>query len=617
MAQMHPEAIEKYPQATPGEKMFFRFIGEAAKPDKDFICWYEPALGVSGKVPDFVLFGKTLGLVVFEVKDWKNKQIISYDPHQFTILTNGHQEERTNPYRQAKGYVDTLLEELRKNSEFRADELGYGKVKIPISRMVVFPYLKQGEYSDRNLHYLIPRERVLLEEDLTPAGEFLVDNSGKRLLEFLESPMPFRFTGLKLKGIKRLSKILWPVSKIALPVRAGSGKSKFQDEVRWLDQFQERISIGLGNGHRIIKGPPGSGKTLVIAHRCQHLFMYSPKTRRILIVCYNIALTSYLKRLLMEKGVGIGPEGIEVHHFYDLCGKILDETIHFEKEDSDYYDLVIEETIEKVKDGSSGLGKFDAILIDEGQDFNDQMLSVLLGLLKPSGDLVIALDSFQDLYMRKRSWKSLGIKAAGRTKQLRNVYRNTSEIFSFAEGFVGKVKKNGKQLALPFDSSLHGEQPSLKQFESHQKMEAFIVDDLKESLENRSYIKSEVAIIYDDKIYDSAGFVYGNRGLPERLVHRLENSGIAATWVSQDVRSKETYDVTTDRVSIISIHSSKGLDFDLVYLVGMDNFHVTDHTRNALLSLVYVAITRAKFRLIIPYVVENEILIRMKACSGI
>jgi len=72
------------------------------------------------------------------------------------------------------------------------------------------------------------------------------------------------------------------------------------------------------------------------------------------------------------------------------------------------------------------------------------------------------------------------------------------------------------------------------------------------------------------------------------------------------------YDITTDRVSLISIHSSKGLDFDLVYLVGMDHIRPTEATKERLISLVYVAMTRAKYRLVIPYVEETEIIKRMK-----
>ena len=99
-----------------------------------------------------------------------------------------------------------------------------------------------------------------------------------------------------------------------------------------------------------------------------------------------------------------------------------------------------------------------------------------------------------------------------------------------------------------------------------------------------------------------------------RIVKKLETSGIPAFWVSQDVRSKEMYDITTDRVSLISIHSSKGLDFDLVYLVGIDHIRRTEDTKEALIAIIYVAMTRAKYRLVIPYVEETEIIKLIKKC---
>jgi superfamily I DNA/RNA helicase len=76
-------------------------------------------------------------------------------------------------------------------------------------------------------------------------------------------------------------------------------------------------------------------------------------------------------------------------------------------------------------------------------------------------------------------------------------------------------------------------------------------------------------------------------------------------------------DITTDRVSLISIHSAKGLDFDLVYLLGADQIIPTDETRDRLIRLLYVAITRAKYRLVIPYVEDTEFITRFKTCLPI
>jgi len=587
MARMQPDDIESHEDATEGEKRVFRFIKEAARPHKDFICWYEPPIGSSGKEPDFILFGKKLGLLVIEVKDWSSQQIISYNPHQFTIRISGKTEQKTNPDKQAKGYVNTLKERLEEFPEFLSDHPKYrGKLKIPIGRMVVFTNISRNEYADsRKL-----QKRI--------SGAFL-----------------FQFEGLTQKEIEKLSFILWPEAKIDLPPRLGSGKTRFQREVLALDESQARLALRIGPGHQIIKGPPGSGKTLVLVHRCRHLCKYNPKVKKILLVCYNIALVGYLKRLLQEKGLGIGKNGIEVCHFYELCAWILGETVHFENEDSDYYGLVTRETFEKVLNGRSLVGPFDAILVDEGQDFDKEMLKILLNLLRPRGDLVVCLDSYQDVYRRKFSWKSLGIKASGRTQHLRKVYRNTAEIFDFTQRFIGETPKIEKQLALlPYGYAFHGDPPELHRFKNREELDDFLVKDLDECIAQREYKRSEIAVIYDDKVYGPDRFAYDNRELPMRILNKLETSGIPTAWVSRDVRSKEMYDITTDRVSLISIHSSKGLDFELVYLINIDHIRPTEETMDSLISLVYVAMTRAKYRLVIPYIEETEFIKRMKDC---
>jgi hypothetical protein len=67
----------------------FRFLREAARPDSEFIGWYEPTIGTSGSEPDFVLFGNSLGLLVLEVKDWDIDQIEEGNSHSFKIWIAG------------------------------------------------------------------------------------------------------------------------------------------------------------------------------------------------------------------------------------------------------------------------------------------------------------------------------------------------------------------------------------------------------------------------------------------------------------------------------------------------------------------------------------------------
>ena len=118
MARMHPEEIEVLEEATAGERKVFRFLHDAARPDRDFIAWYEPTIGSSGAEPDFILYGNSLGLLVLEVKDWEIDQIGEVNPHTIKFWTGDKEETRTNPDRQAKGYVNELMDLLKTHPGF-------------------------------------------------------------------------------------------------------------------------------------------------------------------------------------------------------------------------------------------------------------------------------------------------------------------------------------------------------------------------------------------------------------------------------------------------------------------------------------------------------------------
>ena len=201
-----------------------------------------------------------------------------------------------------------------------------------------------------------------------------------------------------------------------------------------LDHHQEVLARKFDGGHRIINGPSGSGKTLILVHKAAFLKKYNPDIKNILFVCYNITLTNYIKRLLSNKNVPLGNDGVTVKHFFELCSEIIGQDLEYEKEEADYYDIIVQEAFEKAKNCGK---KYDAILVDEGQDLSDDMYRVLVALLnKKTNNLTISLDENQNIYKRRASWKDLGIQARGRIHSISCVYRNTREITSFANKFI-------------------------------------------------------------------------------------------------------------------------------------------------------------------------------------
>jgi len=314
---------------------------------------------------------------------------------------------------------------------------------------------------------------------------------------------------------------------------------------------------------------------------------------------------------LGEKNIPLGENGVTVKHFYELCGDIIDEKVTYENEDADYYQLVCQEAISKTDNYNQ---RFDAILVDEGQDFTRDMFGVVTALLNPkTNNLTIALDDNQNIYRNKAHWKDMGIQAQGRVQKISSVYRNTIEIKNFANRFIqaGKGKKNQEkdQLELFSDfSDFHGPKPRIDQFKNFNEITVSIAENIQKIAESDNCPYSEIAILYAMKNLGKDL----KSSLPEMIESELESKGILNNWVSENYQSKRNYDITTNSVVISTIHSVKGLDYSVVFLLGLDFLEPKRWSEEQIEKLIYVAITRARYQLFIPYIVENQFISKLK-----
>lgn len=608
MATMIPSDIEIF--TTEGEKIFHRFLHAVAKPDQKYLCWYLP--DINGREPDFLLYSEDVGLIIFEVKDWRLDQIVSADSQFFTLSIAGKAEKRQNPLHQARDYFHWVMDKIKEDAVLISKEpYAHGNVKIPVNCGIVFPNINKYEYAQKGLGKIIPTEMIFFWDDLHPQSPLCSDLTGHCFLEVMKrmfSPrFEFRITGRELEHLKQL---IFPVVRIDLPLRSAATQQIVNAQrLKLLDHHQESIARQYDCGHRIITGPSGSGKTLILIHRAVLLKLYNPAINNILFVCYNITLVNYIRRLLSDKQVPLGKNGVEVVHFFQLCSMITGEKIAYEKEDQDYYRLVIQEALDKAPAHPM---KYDAILVDEGQDFSDDMFRIVMALLNPkTNHLAIALDDNQNIYDRRRSWKDLGIQARGRIHRVSWIYRNTQEITALANTLEDKHASSStssdQQTQLfpeTFESS-HGPDPEIKQFADYKEIVTWTTDRINHLQNNEGYPLSEIAIIYTMKFPDDRSDV----NLPRLMMGALEKKGIIHQWISEDYRSKKSYDVTTNSVSISTIHSVKGFDYACVFLLGLDWMEGGKRwTEEQIRKLAYVAVTRARERLFIPYCEKNEII---------
>jgi ATP-dependent exoDNAse (exonuclease V) beta subunit len=95
------------------------------------------------------------------------------------------------------------------------------------------------------------------------------------------------------------------------------------------------------------------------------------------------------------------------------------------------------------------------------------------------------------------------------------------------------------------------------------------------------------------------------KSLPDRIASSLKGAGIPVNWFTENSAAKQSFDLHEPTVKIGTIHSAKGLDFEVVYLidatgnpVGPPSMSVSgDDAARKYRNLLFVGCTRARERL--------------------
>jgi hypothetical protein len=585
-----------------GEKLLWNTLKERLS--DDFILYYEPEVGSLN--PDFILVGKDFGVLILEVKGWTRGMIEAADRNFFTIRQRDDRIERQqSPLRQATGYRNALLD-VAKRFDILTHSSGayHGKLLFPIGIAAVMSNITYAQAQEINIDGILERDRLIYRDELLG----LATIPDRDLIPFLQRLCSIRFSMpsltddqmITIRGILHPEVIIKRTPASQRSITAEQLLLPDSEILMCLDIEQERAARQLSNGHRILAGVAGSGKTCILLARAK-ILANQPGQSKILVLCMNISLAGYLRSVL--HGDEQNPqyeEKITVKHFNAWAKSVLGKLPNPEecKKKGWNYDEHLARLLLQKLESLAVEGKYDAILIDEAHTFDMNWFGCCVAALKDpeNGDLLIATDGNQRLYQRKAfTWKSVGIKAAGRTRRFTHNYRNTAEILTAAWSIVQTTIADDDEdadstfpIIEPNAALRHGSKPALCQCPKVMAQVEGIVAKVQELLK-KGYAPGEIAIIYKQlSSRDRLAF--------DHLLAQFKSQNIATYWLTENDQSKN-YDRRIPGVRITTALSSLGLEFKIVIILWLEQFDVYGSDAAIERRKLYVAMTRSQEQL--------------------
>ena len=590
----------KLDKMTASERRFYDLLKN--KLDDDYLVWYDlPSPGPRIRYPDYLIFHPQRGLLAIEIKGWPHTKLVEANREQvfLQLEKGGPQTVLANPIAQARDSLLPFISSLQRNPLLLHRAGKYqGKLLLPWGYGCVLSNCERARMP-ADIDESLEPSKTLYREDLDPAQDAATFCA--RLDEFFPYHFPLALSAEQINHVRAglVSQVIINRHEVVFDDR--DLIREWPEEIRLLDLEQEQLAHSLGDGHRVIHGVAGSGKTLILQHRALQLAQESAAP--VLVVCYNKVLAARLRQRLQDQ------PNIEVWHFHGLCGELnrrhglgLAPT----------FDKLPQQLAATLADGRWS-ASYGAILIDEGHDLEADWIRLLVALLNPATERLLFLyDDAQTLYARRRqlnfSLSSVNIKAQGRTKILQRNYRNSREIQRYAQNFIFRFIN-------PEDSDddhipcLRGEagglasnlEPVYRAVASLHEEHELVLKTLNQWL-RAGVPPGEIAVLCFSR----------NHG---QVLHDVLQRAAIPHQDFIDAGQRNQWQ--NDRPTLCTMHSSKGLEFSHVIVCGIGQMRVSEQwPREQLARVIYVALTREKSHLLILSSQENEFTRALAAVAG-
>lgn len=216
--------------------------------------------------------------------------------------------------------------------------------------------------------------------------------------------------------------------------------------------------------------------------------------------------------------------------------------------------IALDEVIENKKDG------YTHILIDEAQDLTKVQLEVIKRIYKDRkySSILFLADTAQSIYahawlVRGRNFTSIGFDMTGRSSSLTRNYRTTTQIAQSAYSLIEN------------DANIIGNtyfvKPSLI---NRQSIYPIYTHYRKRNDEIKATITEIKALSLEYKLNEIAIITKFNKDI-KYLEKELKKANLASARISN-----ENADFTSNSIKLLTMHSIKGLEFKVVFIIAIN-----------------------------------------------
>lgn len=377
----------------------------------------------------------------------------------------------------------------------------------------------------------------------------------------------------------------------------------------------------------------GSGKTRVIVEKIKHLVQSGVNPKLILAITFT-------RKSAYEMRERVSNKEIDIHTFHQFCYLRLTEQVYpYHLVDEDKIPFNQEQLLKITRYKNSLYRKRKPFIYDKYQsylvnnklkDFDDLLhdfIKLNQARKYKSSYQYIFIDEFQDTnllqyeVLRKLIIKDTSVLAVGDPDQsiyafrgahskiitqyvkdyqatiftLQTNYRSSPEIITCANKLISYNNRKYKKDLITQNPSI--ELPKIYQHTHESTESLWIIEQIKGWIK-QGYRHEEIAILYrnHDRSYEL----------------RYQFDAIDLPYI----KDKNEYDHSG--VHLLTVHQAKGLEFNIVFIIGLEDrvfpssyVHTQSHLDEER-RLMFVAVTRAKQRLFMSYVLQDSFQQRKK-----